>query len=145
MAGVNSALHRLHHVGYVVRSIASTAPAFADSMGAEWNGVIFDDPIQRVKVTFLTPGHGDAQLELVEPNGEDAPVSRFLQQRGEALHHLCYEVSNIENAISIMRAKGSLLTKPPRPAVAFAGRRIAWLLTREKLLVELLEEGPRQI
>ena len=45
----------------------------------------------------------------------------------------------LEDALADLRSKGALLAKPPKPAVAFEGRRIAWLLTGEKLLLELLE------
>jgi methylmalonyl-CoA/ethylmalonyl-CoA epimerase len=62
-----------------------------------------------------------------------------LKKNGPGLHHLCYEVNMLEDALADLRSKGALLAKPPKPAVAFEGRRIAWLLTGEKLLLELLE------
>jgi methylmalonyl-CoA/ethylmalonyl-CoA epimerase len=129
---------KLHHIGYVVKSISLTATGFAQSVFAEWDGMIFDDPLQRVRVTFLTLRPGDPQIELVEPSGQDAPVIKYLERHGEGLHHVCYEVVALEEAIASMRSIGALLAKPPKPAVAFGGRKIAWLLTREKLLIELL-------
>jgi methylmalonyl-CoA/ethylmalonyl-CoA epimerase len=132
-------LLRLHHIGFVVASIRSSAPGFMRSLGATWDGAIFTDPGQKVRVAFLTPAPGDALIELVEPHAEDAPVSAFLREKGQGLHHLCYEVHMLEEAIAELRSKGSLIAKPPKPAVAFEGRRIAWLLTAEKLLLELLE------
>jgi methylmalonyl-CoA/ethylmalonyl-CoA epimerase len=56
------------------------------------------------------------------------------------MHHLCYEVADLEESVRVMRANGSLLVRPPKPAVAFADRRIAWVLTAEGLLIEYLEE-----
>jgi len=79
--------------------------------------------------------------KIVEPAADDSPISKFLQNRGGGLHHCCYEVENPKEQISAMRREGALLAKPPKPAVAFSGRLIAWLLTSEKLLVELLEKG----
>jgi len=57
------------------------------------------------------------------------------------LHHLCYEVENLEQQLAFCRSQGSLITRPPLPAVAFGGRRIAWVYTKNKLLLEYLERG----
>ncbi len=70
---------RLHHMGFVVADIATAMPAFARSMAAEWDGHIFEDPLQKAKVAFMTTRPGDAQIELVQPAGEGSPVQRFLQ------------------------------------------------------------------
>jgi len=133
------ALLRLHHIGFVVSSIEAAMPSFVRSMLAEWDGRSFDDPLQKAKVTFLTTRAGDAQIELVEPLGEDSPVRRFLEEKGGGLHHLCYEVNDLEQELSDFRSRGAVIAKRPKPAVAFGGRRIAWVITAEKLLVELLE------
>lgn len=133
---------RLHHMGFVVADIASAMPAFVRSMAAEWNGRIFEDPLQKAKVAFLTTRPGDAQIELVQPVGDDSPVRRFLQERGGGMHHLCYEVADLEAELAAFRSRGAAIASRPKPAVAFGGRRIAWVITSEKFLVELLEEGP---
>jgi len=90
-------------------------------------------------VAFLSTRPGEPQIELVEPDGEISPVQRFLTERGGGLHHLCYEVGDLARAIVDFRARGALLAKRPKPAVAFGGRPIAWVFTAEKLLVELLQ------
>jgi methylmalonyl-CoA/ethylmalonyl-CoA epimerase len=131
----------LHHIGYVVESIEKAMPGFVRSLGARWDGQIFEDPYQKVRVAFLSTNSLDAQIELVEPAGDDSPISRFLRERGGGLHHCCYEVGDLKECISAMRREGALLAKNPKPAVAFSGRMIAWLVTSEKLLVELLQKG----
>jgi methylmalonyl-CoA/ethylmalonyl-CoA epimerase len=136
-------MSRLHHVGYVVGSIQAQVGGFAKSLGAYWDEEIIHDPLQGAKVTFLrTPGDGDAEIELVEPAGQDSPVNRFLQ-KGGGLHHLCYEVPNLAEHLKAMRAAGGVVVRPPLPAVAFQGRLIAWVWTRGKLLLEFLE-APKQ-
>lgn len=130
---------RLHHMGFVVADIATAMPAFTRSMVATWDGQIFEDPLQRVKVAFMTTRPGDAQIELVQPVGEGSPVARFLQQGG-GMHHLCYEVADLEAELMAFRSRGAAIASRPKPAVAFGGRRIAWVITPEKFLVELLEE-----
>lgn len=136
---ITGRLGRFHHVGFVVATIQDSVSPFLRALGAQWNGEIFADPIQKVKVTFLTTRAGDPQIELVEPDGMDSPVTRFLSKTGPALHHVCYEVQDIDRTLGEMRADGALIVKPPRPAVAFGGRRIAWVLTRERLLIEILD------
>ena len=131
---------RLHHVGFVVSSIEARMPGFARSMWAGQCSQCFEDPLQKAKVAFLTTRPGDAQIELVEPLGEDSPVQRFLRQTGGGLHHLCYEVADLEEELAAFRSRGAVIAKRPKPAAAFGGRRIAWVITAEKLLVELLEE-----
>lgn len=132
----------LHHVGFVVADIAASAPAFARSLGAAWDNRIYEDPGQRVKVTFLCVRAGTPLIELVEPFEGESPVRAFLREKSGGLHHVCYEVPDLERSIADWRSRGSLIAKRPKEAVAFQGRRIAWLLTPEKLLVELLEGGP---
>ena len=134
---------RLHHWGFVVGDLQVGASGFVTSLGAAWDGVVYEDPHQRVKVTFLTTGTAGPSFELVEPASEKSPVSRFLRERGGGLHHVCYEIEDIEAGLTDLRARGALIAKRPLPAVAFAGRRIAWVLTPEKLLVELLEKSAR--
>ena len=113
--------------------------AFARSLAGAWNGQVFEDPIQKVKVAFLeTPG-SDVQIELGEPAAADAPVTAFLE-KGGGLHHLCYEVDDCDATLQLVRQRKGLIVKRPSPAVAFGGRRIAWALTAEKLLLEYVEK-----
>lgn len=128
-----------HHVGYVVRSIAEVGEDFARSLGAAWDGAVIHDPLQEARVTFMR--HGGPQspaVELVEPAGENSPLHKFLG-KGGGLHHVCYEVDSLDAQLEQSRATGSLVVKNPLPATAFGGRRIAWVYTRHKLLVEYLE------
>src|ERR1700691_1878383 len=125
-----------HHVGFVVASILGSVQGFIDVLQAEWDGAIFHDPNQMVRVTFLRGKHaGSPRLELVEPAAENSPVIPFLK-KGGGLHHLCYEIDNLEVQLGLSRAQGAIVVRPPLPAVAFEGRRIAWVYTRNKLLLE---------
>ncbi len=130
---------RLHHVGFVVAEIRTAMPGFLHSMQAQWDERIFEDPLQKVKVAFMSTRQGDAMIELVEPAGESSPVLRFLNEKGGGLHHLCYEVPDLEKSLAESRERGLMIVSRPKPAVAFGGRRIAWVLTKEKMLVEFLE------
>jgi len=136
---------RVHHIGFVVASIAASIDGFVRSLSAEWDGKIFADPHQRVKVTFLSTSPADPQIELIEPAEEGSPVGKFLVDRGGGLHHVCYEVEDLEQEMQERRSKGGLIARRPKPAVAFGGRRIAWVITSEHLLIELLERSTEDV
>jgi methylmalonyl-CoA/ethylmalonyl-CoA epimerase len=128
-----------HHLGFVVASIGDVVGSFAESIEAEWDGRIIYDPHQAVRVTFLRRKNpADPLLELVEPAGEESPVLPFLK-RGGGLHHICYVVDSLERQLEICRSRNVLIVRPPFPAAAFGGRRIAWVCTSNRLLIEYLE------
>ena len=129
----------LHHVGFVVADIASSMQGFLRSLSASWNQQIWEDPLQRVKVAFLATRPGEPQIELVEPVGDRSPVRKFLVEKGGGLHHFCYQTDDLGAELRAVRSRRAILVRPPQPAVAFDGRRIAWVITQENLLVELLE------
>jgi methylmalonyl-CoA/ethylmalonyl-CoA epimerase len=133
---------RLHHVGYVVSSIAQIADRFAASIGAAWDQRIILDSLQGAHVTFLGKLGGPFPvIELVEPEDEHSPVANFLR-RGGGLHHLCYEIDSLEGQLKATRALGGTVVRAPLAAVAFDGRRIAWVSTKDRLLLEFLESAP---
>jgi methylmalonyl-CoA/ethylmalonyl-CoA epimerase len=128
----------LHHIGCVVDSIERRIESYKVSLGSASVSQIFEDPIQRSKVAFLAlPTPGSVQLELVEPAAPDSPVARFLE-KGGGLHHLCYEVDDLDAQIQWMKSQRAVLIRSPKPAVAFGGRHIAWMRTSDSLLIEYL-------
>jgi methylmalonyl-CoA/ethylmalonyl-CoA epimerase len=130
---------RFHHIGYAVADIQRhldehMIPLYAPLHISE----TVADPIQKVRVCFVTM-HGGSLIELVEPLGNDSPVRRFIGSPRGGLYHLCYEVADMESAIAQFRARGCLPLGRPVPAAAFDGRRIIFLMTPQRDLVELLE------
>lgn len=99
----------------------------------------FHDPIQGVSVCFLRREMAsDYVLELVAPSGPDSPIQQTLK-RGSGAYHLCYEVEGLEQAMAHCLSQGCVKVSDPVPAVAFENRRIAWLFTPARQLIELLE------
>ena len=131
----------LHHIGYVVASIAEDIDRWKLALSAISVTETYEDEIQQARVAFLDlPPAGLTKVELVEPLGQQSRVASFLE-KGGGLHHLCFEVDDMELQISQMKMQKAMLLRRPQPAVAFGGRRIAWMLTREKLLIEYLERS----
>jgi methylmalonyl-CoA/ethylmalonyl-CoA epimerase len=133
----------LHHVGFVVADIERCVDGFALALRASFDGEVVIDPLQKVKAAFLKVATDGVLIELVEPIGVDSPVHRFLAERSGGMHHLCYEVDDPEVELLRIRECKGLIVSRPKPAVAFGGRRIAWALTREKVLLEFLEANLR--
>lgn len=132
---------RLHHVGYVTASIAGSVDEYAKATGLAWDGRIIHDPLQMVSVAFLRSDDGSlASVELVEPAGRRSPVNRFLASGG-GLHHICIEVADLNAYIEGSKAAGCTLVRVPMPAVAFDGRKIAWITTPTGQLIELLQRS----
>jgi len=132
---------KLHHFGYVVISINAVAKDFARSLGLRWDGCIVHDPLQTVYVSFLHPVvAGNPVMELVQPEGDDSFVRSFCN-RGGGLHHICYEVDRLEAQLQRARRNGDLVARAPMPAMAFDCRRVAWVYTKNKLLLEYLERN----
>jgi methylmalonyl-CoA/ethylmalonyl-CoA epimerase len=130
---------KMHHIGFVVPSIQDSGKSFCLALGLTWDENVVFDPIQKVRVTFLQGNSPtDPLIELVEPGGPESPVSRFLERHG-GLHHLCYEIGDLEAHLKFCQSVGTIIIQSPVPAVAFGGRRIAWVLTKKNLLVEYLE------
>jgi len=131
----------LHHLGFVVPSISAVAEEFAASISARWDGEIIHDPIQRVRVAFFSAVDArNPVFELVEPASDVSPVGNFLK-KGGGLHHVCYEIDDLESGLREARGVGLVIVADPTPAVAFGGRRIAWVCSKRRLLVELLERN----
>jgi methylmalonyl-CoA/ethylmalonyl-CoA epimerase len=131
---------KLRHVGVAVPKLGPTTDALEALFGYKVVSGPFDDPIQKVSVNFLATSDNDvAEIELIAPLSEDSPITSMLAKGGGAAYHLCFETSDIEQAVAHAKANGCIIVSPPVPAVAFNGRRIAWIYTRSRQLFELVE------
>jgi methylmalonyl-CoA/ethylmalonyl-CoA epimerase len=102
----------LHHVAIAVREIASVAPFYAKSLGLETIGE--PEFVAEQKVNILILVAGGQRIELVEPASPDSPISRFVEKR-EGLHHLAWEVNDLEAVLSRLKEQGvSLIDETPR-------------------------------
>ena len=129
---------RFHHVGYAVRNIQAyldefMLPLFRPVRVRE----AVADPIQKVRVCFVEM-QGGTVIELVEPFGEESPVKDIIGSQRGGLYHLCYEVDDLDATIARFRARRCMPLGRPVQAAAFGGRRIVFLLTPQRDLVELL-------
>jgi len=129
---------KLDHLGIAVQDIHVASLFYRNSLGWKESSEIFPDPIQKVNVLFMTDENGFV-FELLEPNGENSPISRFLEKR-ISLYHFCYVVENLNEKLNDLIQKGFFLISGPSKAVAFGGKPIAFLISRDNLIIELVEK-----
>jgi methylmalonyl-CoA/ethylmalonyl-CoA epimerase len=126
-----------HHIGIATPNIQKTAQYYLDA-GFLMSEVI-TDPIQKVKITFLTKGQMP-RIELLEPTSEDSPVTEILAKSGVSPYHICYEVDDIEIAVKDLKKKRFISLFKPVKAIALDNRLICFLYNAEVGLIEILEK-----
>jgi len=127
----------LDHIGIAVRSLAS-AKIYED-LGLTIEHVETVET-QRVKTAFLSVG--DSNLELLEPTSPDSPIAKFIEKRGEGIHHICLRVDDIEAHLERLKAAGyRLINEAPVPGAHDC--RVAFLhpSAGNGVLIELSEKN----
>jgi methylmalonyl-CoA/ethylmalonyl-CoA epimerase len=129
-------LGKVHHVAVVVRSIDASLGLWRDTLGLPVELVL---PIDHDRVTIAFLPVGESKIELVQPDDESIGVARFLAKRGEGFHHVCFEVSNISEALMRLEMDGielidSVARKGAEGPVAFLHPNSC-----QGVLVELIE------
>ena len=113
---------RLDHIGIAVRSIAEAAKVY-QTLGLAIDHVETVET-QKVKTAFLSVG--DSNLELLEPTGADSTIAKFIEKRGEGIHHICLRVDDIQSHLDRLKAEGyRLINEHPVPGAH--GCRVAFL------------------
>ena len=131
---------KISHIGVAVPSIDAYLEFFKGVLGLEFTGTeVVDD--QKVKVAFLTVG--ESRMELLEPTAEDSPVAKYIAKNDgkPKIHHIAYEVDDLEGALAEAREKGiRLIDEEPR--IGAGGVRIAFIHPKASagVLTELCEQ-----
>jgi methylmalonyl-CoA/ethylmalonyl-CoA epimerase len=129
---------RIHHVAYVTDSLERKSAELADLLELRPAGAPIVDEVQGVRIQFLETSDGDL-IELLEPYGERSPVLRHLQQGG-GLYHACFEVDDLEATVQRFRnSEKAIVVCEPVPAPAIDGRRVAFVVTADRDLIEFVE------
>jgi methylmalonyl-CoA/ethylmalonyl-CoA epimerase len=126
----------LDHIGIAVRSL--DAAKIYQSLGLTIDHVETVET-QNVRTAFLSVG--DSNLELLEATSADSPVAKFIEKRGEGIHHICFRVDDIESQIARLKAEGyRLIDEAPVPGAH--GCRVAFLhpAAGNGVLIELSEK-----
>ena len=130
-------LKKISHLGIAVTSIEEALPFYQDVLGMKFEGTE-EVAEQKVKVAFFALG--ESRIELLEPTAPDSPVAKFLDKNGPGLHHVAYEVANLEQRLAELKANGvRLVDEAPRGGAH--ATRIAFLHPKASggVLTELCE------
>jgi methylmalonyl-CoA epimerase len=129
----------MDHVGVAVKNLEEAISVYRDTLGFKLLGVhVLKE--RKVKVALLSTG-GETQIELLEPLGNDSPVAKFLEGRGEGIHHIAVKVDNIEKALEDFKRKGVRLVDEV-PRIGVEGKKIAFVHPKSTkgVLLELVME-----
>jgi methylmalonyl-CoA epimerase len=127
---------RIDHIGIVVRDIREALRVYETALGLPLKDVT-EVPEQQVEVAFLPVG--ESNVELVQPLAEETGIARFLEKRGEGIHHICFEVDDIEAVLAQLKVHDvQLINERPRQG---AHGRVAFIHPKAMhgVLIELVE------
>ncbi len=132
-------ISHIEHLGIAVKSLDAAIPYYENVLGVKCYS-IEEVADQKVKTAFFKVGQ--TKLELLEPTSEDSTIAKFIEKRGEGIHHLAFAVADgVANALAEVEEKGvRLIDKAPRKGAE--GLNIAFLHPKSTLgvLTELCEK-----
>lgn len=127
---------KINHVAIVVSDIDESLRFWRDALGLTLHH-IEDVPSQKAMVAFLPTG--ESEVELVKPTADDTGAAKFLRERGPGMHHLCFEVDDLEGMMARLSEQGvRLINDTP---IVLEGRRLIFIHPKSAngVLVELYE------
>ncbi|MDR3350821.1 MAG: methylmalonyl-CoA epimerase [Prevotellaceae bacterium] len=134
-------LSHIEHIGIAVKSLKEAIPFYEEVLGLKCYNV--EEVVeQQVKTAFFMVGR--TKIELLEPTGADSTVARFIEKRGEGVHHVAFAVEGLQPSLDELAGKGvQLLDRTPRRGAE--GLQIAFLHPKSTLgvLTELCEQGTK--
>ena len=136
-------LEKIYNLGYAVEDLDAAAAFYRDNFGAEPSE---PETVEEQGIIASTFRVGDSMIELVQPTRPDSPVGKFLARRGEGVHHVAYEVGDLEAALSELKGRGvELIDEEPRTGAG--GMRIAFIHPKGAfgVLIELVESPQRGV
>jgi methylmalonyl-CoA epimerase len=129
----------IEHIGIAVKSLAEAVRTYQDCLGLTVSG--YDEVAdQDVRVAMLPMG--ESRIELLEPTSPESPVAKFMNKRGQGIHHLAIRVDNIEESLEQMKNGGArLIDQTPRQGAD--NTRVAFVhpSSMNGVLLELVEHG----
>ena len=129
-------INKVKHIGIAVNNIDEAVKLYTDVLGLK---VTATETLEEQKVKTAIIPVGESKIELLQSTDPEGTIAKFIERRGEGLHHIALGVKNIEEAIKTVKAKGiPLIDEKPRRGVQ--NTRIAFLHPKgTKILLELVE------
>ncbi|MFD1864131.1 methylmalonyl-CoA epimerase [Planococcus chinensis] len=131
-------MKKVDHIGIAVRNLEEVIPYYTETLGCPLLK-IEEVASQKVRVAFIDAGN--IKLELLEPMDESSPIAKFMEKRGEGIHHIAFGVEDIDTRMADLREKGvQLLSEEAKPGAG--GAMVAFLHPKSSngVLYELCEK-----
>ena len=128
---------KIDHLGIAVNSIETGKNFWTDVLGIPCEG---EETVTEQKVTTAFFPVSESEVELLEPTAEDSPVAKYINKKGEGIHHVAFRVDDLASALAELKSKGiRLIDEVPR--IGAGGAKIAFLHPKATggVLVELCE------
>jgi len=129
---------KVEHIGIAVKSLSESVPLFEKLLN---NKCYKTELVESEKVNTAFFQHGETKIELLESTDPDGVIAKFLEKKGEGIHHVAFEVADIENEIERLKKEGfMLLNEKPKEG---ADNKLIWFLhpkTTNGVLIELCIE-----
>jgi len=128
---------KIDHIGIAVLDLERAVELYSEKFGISPFKI---EELKEQGVRVASFKVGDSCIELLESTRENSPISKFLQNRGEGLHHICYQVEDLEEALGVLKQRGLKLIDE-RPRRGAGGKRIAFLHPKstQGVLIEITE------
>lgn len=114
----------VRHIGIAVSDLDEAIKLYRDVLGLKLKGV-YDVKEMKMRAAFFSTGD-KTEIELIQPTDNETSLARFVEKRGEGIHHVALEVDDIESALTVARMKGLLLIDE-KPRRGVHGDRIAFI------------------
>ncbi|MBZ0265599.1 methylmalonyl-CoA epimerase [bacterium] len=128
-------IQKIDHIGIAVRSLDEGIKLYRDTLGMKLHAV---EEVTEQKVRVAMFDVAGVHIELLEPTSEDSPIAKFLEKQGPGMHHICYEVDDVDESLNEFQEKGiRAIDKSSRPGAA--GKRVGFLHPKStaSVLIEL--------
>jgi methylmalonyl-CoA/ethylmalonyl-CoA epimerase len=131
-------IKEIDHIGIAVSNLKESMSIYNELLGLECIGT---ETIEEQKIILAKFLVGGVRIELVQSTHPEGPIGKFIEKRGEGIHHIAYRVDNIGESLKELSAKGvNLIDKEPR--IGAGGAKIAFIHPKDMkgVLIELLEK-----
>lgn len=137
---------KIDHLGYVTSNLNTTIKIFKDCLNLEPITKIIKEPAHKVKIIFFKfKGSNYPALEIITPTSRNSKVSNFLQKKGDGLHHIAYEVGDINKKISELEKKNFIVLSEIVPGAGHNKTPTVWLFSPDGQLIELIQKQKNKI
>lgn len=127
---------KIHHIGYIVSDMELSIREF-QTLGYLVESPPIEDTLRDIVICFLK--NDGYRIEIITPLSENSSYHRMLKKYSQGPYHLCYECKNLDEFLESSEAKNYVLIQKPMIAPAIHNKRVAFLMSRQNGMIELLE------